>query len=124
VDQEREWAVILDAYCWDDPDVKPRRLLTMRVAMWTCCNFEDSTVSTTVQIFRSAGDATRAQLVLSLLSLPLPHQRELIDSSDYDAILSSLQDLVEQAVAAVRSVDASSLIWSSAKVADAGQEEI
>ncbi|KAJ7769043.1 hypothetical protein B0H14DRAFT_2968057 [Mycena olivaceomarginata] len=109
VDQEREWAATLDAYCWDDPDVKPRRLLTMRMAMWTCRNFGDSTVSTTVQIFRG-GDATRAQLVLSLLSLPLPCQRELIDSSDYDAILSSLQDLVEQAVAAVRSVDASSLI--------------
>ncbi|KAJ7880997.1 hypothetical protein B0H14DRAFT_2705730 [Mycena olivaceomarginata] len=124
VDQEHEWAVILDAYCWDDPDVQPQRLLTMRGYMWTGRNMIDSTVDKTVQIFRSGGHATRAQLALSLLSLPLPDQRKLIDSSDYDAILSSLQDLVEQAVAAVRSVDASSLIWNSAEVADAGREEI
>ncbi|KAJ6577121.1 hypothetical protein B0H10DRAFT_1963213 [Mycena sp. CBHHK59/15] len=122
VDQEREWATTLDAYCWDDPDVQPQRLLTMRLSMWMGRNFMDSTVGKTVRIFRSGGHTTRAQLIHSLLSLPLPDQRELIDSSDYDAILSSLQGLVEQAVAAVHSVDASSLIWGSAKVVDAGQE--
>ncbi|KAJ7241142.1 hypothetical protein C8J57DRAFT_1527171 [Mycena rebaudengoi] len=47
-----------------------------------------------------------------------------LNDSNYDAILLSLQGLVEQAAAAVRSVDASSLIWSSAKVVDEGQEEI
>jgi hypothetical protein len=128
VDQEREWAATLDAYCWDDPDWQPQRLVDIRLSMWLSMgmgrNMMYSTVGKTVRIFRSGGHATRAQLVLSLLSLPLPDQRELIDSSDYDAILSSLQDLVEQAVAAVRSVDASSLIWNSAEVADAGQEEI
>ncbi|KAJ7034509.1 hypothetical protein C8F04DRAFT_1101184 [Mycena alexandri] len=123
-DQEREWAATLDTYCWDDPDVPPNRLLNTRLSIWSGRNLENSTVGETVQIFRSAGHATRAQLVLSLLSLPLPLQRKSIDSSDYDTILSSLQGLVEQAVAAVRSVDASSLIWGSAKVVDAGQEEI
>ncbi|KAJ7203161.1 hypothetical protein GGX14DRAFT_652733 [Mycena pura] len=63
----------------------------------------------TAQIFRSAGHATRAELILSLLSLPVRDQRHLF-SSDYGAVLLSLQGLVEQAVAAVRSVDASSLI--------------
>ncbi|KAJ7364299.1 hypothetical protein DFH08DRAFT_838916 [Mycena albidolilacea] len=124
VDQEHEWATTLDTYCWDDPYVPPRRLLSLRMSMWTARNYMDSMVGETTRIFHSGGHATRAQLIHSLLSLPLPCQRKLIDSSDYDAILSSLQDLVEQAVAAVRSVDASSLIWSSAKVADAGQEGI
>ncbi|KAF7336892.1 Pkinase-fungal domain-containing protein [Mycena venus] len=123
-DQEREWATTLDTYCWDDPDVQPKRLLNMRLSMWMGRNFMDSTVGQTVRIFRSSGHATRAQLIHSLLSLPLPDQRDLINSSDYDTILSSLQGLVEQAVAAVHSVDASSLIWGSAKVVDAGQEEI
>ncbi|KAJ6605614.1 hypothetical protein B0H10DRAFT_2440207 [Mycena sp. CBHHK59/15] len=124
VNQKHKWAATLDRYCWDDPDVKPSILSDLRSFMWIGRNRKDSTVDTTVQIFRSAGHAARAQLVLSLLSLPLPDQRDLIDSSDYDAILLSLQGLVEQAVAAVRSVNASSLIWSSAKVVDAGQEEI
>ncbi|KAJ6615269.1 hypothetical protein B0H10DRAFT_1949979 [Mycena sp. CBHHK59/15] len=124
VNQQHKWVATLDRYCWDDPDVKPLILSDLRSFMWIGRNRKDSTVDTTVQIFRSAGHVTRAQLVLSLLSLPLPDQRDLIDSSDYDAILLSLQGLVEQAVAAVRSVDASSLIWSSAKVVDAGQEEI
>ncbi|KAJ6480376.1 hypothetical protein C8R45DRAFT_1005284 [Mycena sanguinolenta] len=120
VAQAREWAPTLDAYCWDDPDVQPQRLLTMRGCMWMGRNFMDSTVNKTVRIFRSGGHATRAQLILSLLSLPLPNQREF-DGSDYDAVLASLRGLVEQAVAAVHSVDASSLIWGSAKVVDAGQ---
>ncbi|KAF8172827.1 hypothetical protein K438DRAFT_1940390 [Mycena galopus ATCC 62051] len=124
VDQQHQWAAILDTYCWDDPDLKPLRLAHLRLSMWVGRNHENSTIDTTVQILRSAGHATRAQLALPLLSLPLPFQRNLIDSSDYDAILSSLEGLVEQAVAAVRSVDATSLIWSSDQVMDAGQEEI
>jgi hypothetical protein len=118
VDQERKWATTLNNYFWDNSDVTPETLRDLRMLLWIR-NLKNSTAGTTMQIFRSAGDATRAQLVLSLLSLPLPHQRDLIDSSDYDAVLSSLEGLVKQAVAAVRSVDASSLIWS-----DAGQEEI
>ncbi|KAJ7886312.1 hypothetical protein B0H13DRAFT_2277709 [Mycena leptocephala] len=112
--QEHEWAAILNSYCWDDPDVEPQTLLNLRVSMWAGRHVMASTVDKTVRIFRSGGHATRAKLILSLLSLPLPNQRASFDSSDYDAILSSLQDLVEQAVAAVRSVDASSLIWASA----------
>ncbi|KAJ6597428.1 hypothetical protein B0H10DRAFT_2196920 [Mycena sp. CBHHK59/15] len=104
VNQKHKWAATLDRYCWDDPDVKPSILSDLRSFMWIGRNRKDSTVDTTVQIFRSAGHAARAQLVLSLLSLPLPDQRDLIDSSDYDAILLPLQGLVEQAVAAVRSV--------------------
>ncbi|KAJ7366563.1 hypothetical protein DFH08DRAFT_1072039 [Mycena albidolilacea] len=113
VDQERKWAKTLNNYFWDNSDVTPETLRDLRILLWTR-NLKKSTADTTMQIFRSAGDATRAQLVLSLLSLPLPDQRDLIDSSDYDAVLSSLEGLVEQAVAAVRSVDASSLILSSA----------
>jgi hypothetical protein len=124
VNQQHKWAETLDRYCWDDPDMKPSRLSDLRLFMWFGRNAMDSVVDNTVQIFRSAGHATCAQLVLSLLSLPLPARRDLIDSSNYDAILLSLQGLVEQAVAAVRSVDVSSLIWSSANVVDAGQEEI
>ncbi|KAJ7236360.1 hypothetical protein C8J57DRAFT_1479229 [Mycena rebaudengoi] len=124
VNQQHKWAETLDRYCWDDPDVKPSRLSDLRSFMWIGRNLKDSVVDNTVQIFRSAGHATRAQLILSLLSLPLPAHRDLIDSSNYDAILLSLQGLVEQAVAAVHTVDASSLIWNSAKVVDAGQEEI
>ncbi|KAJ7047867.1 hypothetical protein C8F04DRAFT_1060321 [Mycena alexandri] len=121
VDQQHKWAATLREYFWDNPDVDPSTVRNIRLSMWGGRNLENSTIDTTVQIFRSAGHATRAQLVLSLLSLPLPIQRNLIDSSDYETILSSLEGLVEQAVAAVRSVDASSLIWSSAKVVDAGQ---
>ncbi|KAF7336831.1 Pkinase-fungal domain-containing protein [Mycena venus] len=124
VDQQHEWVATLREYFWDNPDVDPSTVRNIRSFMWVGRNLENSTIDTTVQIFRSARHATRAQLVLSLLSLPLPIQRNLIDSSDYDAILSSLQGLVEQAVAAVRSVDASSLIWNSDKVVDVGQEEI
>ncbi|KAJ7855987.1 hypothetical protein B0H14DRAFT_730182 [Mycena olivaceomarginata] len=72
VDQQRKWAETLDSYCWDNPDVRPGVLRDLRMFLWIGRNFKYSTVSTTVQIFRSAGDATRAQLVLSLLSLPLP----------------------------------------------------
>ncbi|KAJ7866687.1 hypothetical protein B0H13DRAFT_2281404 [Mycena leptocephala] len=122
--QEHEWAAILNSYCWDDPDVEPQTLLNLQVSMWAGRHVMASTVDKTVRIFRSGGHATRAKLILSLLSLPLPNQRASFDSSDYDAILSSLKDLVELAVAAVRSVDASSLIWASAQVVDAGQEEI
>ncbi|KAJ7808850.1 hypothetical protein B0H14DRAFT_2868353 [Mycena olivaceomarginata] len=113
VDQERKWAATLNNYFWDNSDVTPETLRDLRMLLWIR-NLKNTTAGITMQIFRSAGDATRAQLVLSLLSLPLPHQRDLIDSSDYDAVLSSLEGLVEQAVAAVRSVDASSLVLSSA----------
>ncbi|KAJ7460750.1 hypothetical protein FB451DRAFT_1371607 [Mycena latifolia] len=111
VDQQREWAATLNTYCWDDPDVKPGVLRILRMCLWSNHNSEYSMVNTTLRIFRSAGHAARAQLVLSLLSLPLLSQRYEVDSSDYDAVLLSLQDLVDQAVAAVRSVDASSLLW-------------
>ncbi|KAJ7086361.1 hypothetical protein B0H15DRAFT_346093 [Mycena belliarum] len=124
VDQQHEWATTLNAYCWDDPHVRPEILLSTRGYMWVGRNLDNSPIQNTVQIFRSAGHATRAQLVLSLLSLPLPFQRHSIDSLDYDTILSSLKGLVEKAVAAVRSVNARSLIWSSAKLVDAGHEEI
>ncbi|KAJ7216935.1 hypothetical protein C8J57DRAFT_1482986 [Mycena rebaudengoi] len=121
--QQHKWAETLYRYCWDDPDLKPLTLSDLRQFLWIGRN-KNSVVDNTMQIFRSAGQAAHAQLILSLLSLPLPADRDLIDSSNYDAILLSLQGLVEQAVAAVRSVDASSLIWSSAKVVDEGQEEI
>ncbi|KAJ7214639.1 hypothetical protein C8J57DRAFT_1600858 [Mycena rebaudengoi] len=121
--QQHIWAETLYRYCWDDPDLKPLTLSDLRQFLWIGRN-KNSVVDNTMQIFRSAGQAAHAQLILSLLSLPLPADGDLIDSSNYDAILLSLQGLVEQAVAAVRSVDASSLIWSSAKVVDEGQEEI
>ncbi|KAJ7258626.1 hypothetical protein C8J57DRAFT_1644584 [Mycena rebaudengoi] len=117
--QQHKRAETLYRYCWDDPDLKPLTLSDLRQFLWIGRN-KNSVVDNTMQIFRSAGQAAHAQLILSLLSLPLPADRDLIDSSNYDAILLSLQGLVEQAVAAVRSVDASSLIWSSAKVVDEG----
>ncbi|KAJ7134282.1 hypothetical protein C8R44DRAFT_421305 [Mycena epipterygia] len=113
VDQQHKWAATLRNYFWDNPNVTPRTLLNLRMNLWTSCNRAESTIGTTLRIFCSTGHAARAQLVLSLLSL-LPTERHEVDSSDYDAVLLSLQDLVEQAVAAVRSVDASSLLGSSA----------
>jgi hypothetical protein len=67
-------------------------------------------------MFRSAGHEARAGLIQSLFSLPLPTPRWRVDGSErlgldpsnYDAILSSLKDIVEKAVQAVRSIDPSS----------------
>ncbi|KAJ7085768.1 hypothetical protein B0H15DRAFT_369142 [Mycena belliarum] len=101
VDQQRKWATTLDSYCWDNPGMQPHILLHLRMSLWTSRNHVDSVIHTTAQIFRSAGHDTRAQLVLSLLSLPIPIHPDSIDSSDYDTILLSLEGLVEQAVAAV-----------------------
>ncbi|KAJ7267502.1 hypothetical protein C8J57DRAFT_1717847 [Mycena rebaudengoi] len=117
-DQQHRWSEILGAYHWDDPDVGLGTLQTVRIALWTTCNMQYSTVRKTTELFRSVGDTGRAQLVNSLLSLPLPTNRQEVNSSDYNAVLLSLQGLVEQAVAAVHSVDVSSLLWSSAGEVD------
>ncbi|KAJ7207845.1 hypothetical protein GGX14DRAFT_567147 [Mycena pura] len=129
VDQQREWAATLWRYHWDSPNVHPLMLKDIRLSMWIARSNEGSVIDSTVQMFCRAGHTTRAQLILALLSLPLPVKCRLFDSSavydrQYDAILLSLQALVDKAVAAVDSVDANSLIWSGAGVVDAGQEGI
>ncbi|KAJ7455253.1 hypothetical protein B0H11DRAFT_2067357 [Mycena galericulata] len=114
VNQRREWAETLkEEYCWDRPDVEPRMLRNLRAAMWRNNPYDISLVNRTQEMFRLSGHETRAQLVHALLSLPLPARRIEI-GFDYDLVLSSLEELVEQAVAAVHSVDASSLFGSSA----------
>ncbi|KAJ7471305.1 hypothetical protein B0H11DRAFT_1378010 [Mycena galericulata] len=120
VDQERNWAEMLDSYCWDDPDVTPRILANLRGSLWS--NRQDvATIPTTLYIFQSAGHEARAQLLLALLSLPLPARRRrldrpadgfCIDPLDFNQTLLSLEDLVKKAVEAVRSVDASSFAES------------
>ncbi|KAJ6541935.1 hypothetical protein B0H19DRAFT_1268866 [Mycena capillaripes] len=108
-DQQGEWAKILKRYHWDNPSVDPRDLAILRMSLWIKFNFSFTTVNATLQIFHESGHTARAQLVRSLLSIPLLTQRHAVESSDYDAVLSSLQGLVEQAVAAEESVDAVSL---------------
>ncbi|KAF7347427.1 Pkinase-fungal domain-containing protein [Mycena venus] len=125
VDQQNAWAEVLRSYHWDNPDVEVKTLQQIRRSLWRSDRDQFSTVASTLEIFRSAGHASRAQLVLALLSLPLPTQRGVVDSSDHKAVLSSLKDLVDQAVAAVHSVDATDFLWGSAgEVNDlaAGQE--
>ncbi|KAJ7471300.1 hypothetical protein B0H11DRAFT_2041179 [Mycena galericulata] len=121
VDQEREWAATLKTYCWDDPDVTPQRLANLREGLWKNVG-PKTTLPTTRRIFLSAGHEAPAELICSLFSLPLParrwgvnslpFERSGINSSDYDQILSSLENLVKKAVDAVRSVDASSFAES------------
>ncbi|KAJ7104481.1 hypothetical protein B0H15DRAFT_942462 [Mycena belliarum] len=107
-DSKAEWEEHLEEYCWDDPSIKPRVLKMMRYCLWT----DNLIVTTSSNILRLDGHDAYASLISSLLALPLPARRwdrHGIDSSDYDAVLSSLEVLVERAVAIVRSVDASSL---------------
>lgn len=106
-DLRGKWRKTLAQYHWNSPDVEPDTLQQLRTGLWTNHNIKTSTIATTLRIFRLAGHVARAELVVSLLSLPLPTQ--LVASSGYEAVVVSLQDLVEQAVAAVESVDAGSL---------------
>ncbi|KAJ7693371.1 hypothetical protein B0H17DRAFT_1179014 [Mycena rosella] len=108
LDKQREWAETLEAYYWDNPDVVPRTLRTIRMSLWTRLNIENWPIDSTLRIFRSTGHAARVELLQALLSLPLPTPR-VADSSNHATVLSSLEVLVEKAVAAVESVDASSL---------------
>ncbi|KAF7357605.1 Pkinase-fungal domain-containing protein [Mycena sanguinolenta] len=114
VDQRSDWAEILDRYHWDDCAIPPSTLRDLRLGMWTNRNFETSLICDTLEILRSTGHDSRAQLIHSLMCLPLPMPRRSIDASDYEAVLLSLEQLVEQAVAAVRSADAETLFHSSA----------
>ncbi|KAJ7696080.1 hypothetical protein B0H17DRAFT_1178129 [Mycena rosella] len=87
LDKQDEWATILHSkYWWDDPDVDPQTLGDLRMGLWTGHHIKTSAIAATLQIFQSAGRMARAQLVVSLLSLPLPMQ--LADSSDYETVLS------------------------------------
>ncbi|KAJ7196292.1 hypothetical protein GGX14DRAFT_403492 [Mycena pura] len=86
-DLERAWAPTLSAYCWDDPKVEPPRLAEIRMNMWGR-TLELSSVNKTVNVLRSAGHATRADLILSLLTLPLPAQRQIMDFTDHAATSS------------------------------------
>ncbi|KAJ7702255.1 hypothetical protein B0H17DRAFT_1127824 [Mycena rosella] len=97
VDQQRDWVATLANYYWDNSDVTLRTLMDLRLYLWSSYNHEHSTIGTTLRIFRSTGHAA---------------------PPTYDAVLLLLQELVEQAVAAVRSVDASSLRGSSAGEVD------
>ncbi|KAJ7063636.1 hypothetical protein C8F01DRAFT_1279645 [Mycena amicta] len=107
---EGEWSETLDQYHWDDPRVQPGTLRQLRVVLWMKSSVpEATTIGATLNIFRSCGRLATAQFLDSLFSLPLPIGRNAVDSSDYGAVLSSLEDLVEKAIAAVDSVDASSL---------------
>ncbi|KAJ6466319.1 hypothetical protein C8R45DRAFT_1021276 [Mycena sanguinolenta] len=119
VDRQDDWAEILDRYHWDDCDVMPSTLRDLRLALWTNRHMEASLIYDTLEIFRSTGHDSRAQLIHSLISLPLPTRRRNIDTSDYDAVLLSLEQLVEQAIAAVRSVYAETLFFGSS----AGEED-
>src|ERR1700761_7152796 len=78
-----------------------------RLNLWITHKHSMSTIGITRQMFQSAGHEASAQLILSLASLPLPAQRREVDSSDYDEIFASLEDLVKKAIHAVSSVDAS-----------------
>ncbi|KAJ7267233.1 hypothetical protein C8J57DRAFT_1327071 [Mycena rebaudengoi] len=117
-DRQHRWSEILGAYHWDDPGVGLDTLSALRFGLWSNYDVPQTTVHNTTEMFRSVGDEGRAQLVNSLLSLPLPTDRRKLNSSNYDAVLISLQNLVDQAVAAVRSVNVSSLLWSSAGEVD------
>ncbi|KAF7357568.1 Pkinase-fungal domain-containing protein [Mycena sanguinolenta] len=110
--QENNWARTLKRYHWDNPNVDPGMLLDLRLGLWNSSHFVNSTIGITLRVFRSAGQEARAKLIQSLLSLPLPADHDAVDSSNYDAVLLSLEQLVDQAVAAVRSVDANSLFQS------------
>ncbi|KAJ6454507.1 hypothetical protein C8R47DRAFT_1083095 [Mycena vitilis] len=89
---------------WDDPAANPRMLTNLRAGLWTLIDVQGTTIyETVVDFFRSSGYETHARLVRALLGL-----RE--GPLDYDAVLlsESLEDLVREVIAAVRSVDASS----------------
>ncbi|KAJ6531122.1 hypothetical protein B0H19DRAFT_1190500 [Mycena capillaripes] len=121
-EQKLQWAKVLQSYCWDDPTVDPTLLANTRKYLWDDEPTETSKIPRTVDIFESDGHQARAQLILSLLSLPLPAKRwgpnsrptrrTGINCSDYEAILSSLEDLVKKAVDAVHSVNVNSFIGS------------
>ncbi|KAJ7207853.1 hypothetical protein GGX14DRAFT_567155 [Mycena pura] len=86
VDQQRKWAVTLNRYHWDDPEMDPSTLFDHVPHGWTydSCPAHPCT--------------------------PLPPFQP--------------NALVDGAVAAVDSVDASSLIWSGAGVVEAGQVSV
>jgi hypothetical protein len=86
VEQQRDWAAVLKRYQWDNPDVKPYTPGT-----------SDQHLSLPLPAPRWGVNS-------------LPTWRSGINSSDYDEILSSLEDLVQKAIDAVRSVDVSSLL--------------
>ncbi|KAJ7063637.1 hypothetical protein C8F01DRAFT_1251161 [Mycena amicta] len=110
-DLEGEWMSTLRQYHWDDPRVRPGTLQQLRRMFWGKYSHfsRGTTIRDTLDLFRSSGRPATAQFLHSLFSLPLPIDHDTIDSSDYNTVLSSLEDLVVQAVAAVDSVDASGL---------------
>ncbi|KAJ6511318.1 hypothetical protein C8R47DRAFT_730503 [Mycena vitilis] len=108
---QRQWEQILEGFFWDDPSVAPSNLASTRATFWSQIKIKRTTIRKTVDLFQNNGHETLAQIVVALLSLPLPDEREgpLGGPLDYDAVLSSLEDLVGKAIAAASSVDASSL---------------
>ncbi|KAJ6454506.1 hypothetical protein C8R47DRAFT_1083094 [Mycena vitilis] len=104
---QREWKQILEGFFWDDPSVAPSNLASIRATFWSQVKIKGTTIRKTVDLLQTTGHETLAQIVVALLSLPLPDQRD--GPLDYDAVLSSLEDLVGKAIAAASSVDASSL---------------
>ncbi|KAJ7654138.1 hypothetical protein DFH06DRAFT_522083 [Mycena polygramma] len=104
---QREWTRIRRGFLWDDPAADPSMLANFRATLWSQVKIKGTTVRETVELFRASGHETHAQLVVALLDLPLPEQRD--GPLDYDAVLLSIEDLVRKAIAASRSVDASSL---------------
>jgi hypothetical protein len=109
-DLRGKWRKILAQYYWDNPDVEPDTLQQLRLLLWTKTSFSSATtLGATLDIFRASGHVASVQLLRALFALPLPIERDAVDGSSHAAVLASLEVLVEKAVAAVESVDASSL---------------
>ncbi|KAJ7778693.1 hypothetical protein DFH07DRAFT_1056104 [Mycena maculata] len=109
-DLRGEWRDILTQYHWDNPDVKPGTLQQLRILLWSKTSFySGTTIGATLNIFRLSGHLASAQLLQALFSLPLPIERHEVDRSNHATVLSSFTVLVDKAVAALASVDASSL---------------
>ncbi|KAJ7151447.1 hypothetical protein C8R43DRAFT_1005213 [Mycena crocata] len=105
-----KWSKTLARYHWDDPLVDPDTLQELRHFLWSKPSYSSTTtLGLTLSIFRSAGREGVAQILESLFSLPLPLEHDVINISSHAAVLSSLTELVEKAVAALESVDLSSL---------------
>ncbi|KAJ7773572.1 hypothetical protein DFH07DRAFT_801205 [Mycena maculata] len=109
-DLRGKWRNILAQYHWDDPDVEPGTLQQLRILLWNKSSFSSgTTIGATLNILRLSGHLASAQLLQALFSLPLPIERHEVDRSNHATVLSSLTVLVEKAVAALESVDASNL---------------
>ncbi|KAJ6584576.1 hypothetical protein B0H19DRAFT_1249539 [Mycena capillaripes] len=129
-DRKNEWSTILAGYRWDDPNMDTATLRDSRGNLWIKNDLKQGSTIYSTLVFIAPSEQPLAQLLYNLLSLPLPAQRlsaavgiqglvpltgnssRLVDSSNYDTVLSSLGELVNKAIAAVTSVDAGTLCWN------------